>query len=127
MNNKNSLIMYFRLNYNNKLNNDYFTSIRMTHRYNDHRHLLVSYNGLFKVVEIVEVRKVLVHKLNDWITYLDAGMGKSDFIDYCMNSFKYDFTKVDASCYIYLLKSLTPLITHTEAVQFGIVNDLSFS
>lgn len=66
----------FNHNWNGKLNCDYFTTIRL---YNEDKYKVGErfecyLKGQFKgVVEVVSVKVIYLHQINNWIAWLDTG------------------------------------------------------
>lgn len=74
----------FKRNYNHKLGNNYFITIRekaskwlVGEVYEVFDKESCSTRGHGKIIEI---REITTHDLNDWVTFLDAGLSASEFI-----------------------------------------------
>lgn len=64
----------FSTNWNNKLSNDYFTTIRISGRLKKGDIVEVIDRGVGKgMYEVIDVRRMKLADINDWIGFLDTG------------------------------------------------------
>lgn len=65
----------FTTNWNNKLLNDHFTTIRYSSpKYRKGQTFQVFLKGVFMYnAEVIDVQSLKLSKINDWIAYLDTG------------------------------------------------------
>lgn len=89
----------FSYNWNNKLDNNAFTTIRI---YNPQKHLLLSsvriiVKGEFKGVGIIkEVKRLHLHQINEFIARIDTGYSKEECINIIRRMYpNVDFEKVE--------------------------------
>lgn len=64
----------FSTNWNNKLSNDYFTTLRLSGRLQVGQLIEVEDRGVGKgLYEVIDKRSLTISQLNDWICFLDTG------------------------------------------------------
>jgi hypothetical protein len=102
-------VLRFNKNHNNKLNCEYFTTIRLNSaKYEKGKTLsvILEDKGVLRSIckaEIVELRLIQYHQLSDWMCYLDGALSADDFKNqlywFYKDSVK-DITQVD---YAYMI------------------------
>ena len=107
------IIIKFATNWNGKLLNDYFTTIRRNKldvKEGDIAGVRVSDTGAEFDVRVVREIKTRLSKITDLVAYLDFGRSRAEFIDYLQRAYKEDLNK--GYLYLYLLhnesKTLIP-------------------
>lgn len=63
----------FSNNWNNKLECRYFTTLRISKKFEVNDRVIVTFKNKFKFARIMEVRKIRGQDLNNFICYLDTG------------------------------------------------------
>lgn len=82
----------FSYNWNNKLRNNAFTTVRLSNekRYFVGNKLQIFINGSYVGdAEIIAVKQFLLHQINPYISYLDAGYSVEEFIKLVCTMYKY--------------------------------------
>ncbi len=96
----------FNENYNKKLTNEYFTTIRKIKKdvkIGDIANVCLVGSEPFKV-KIIEIRKMILSKLPSLLTYIDSGLNKADFTKLIQELHKVDVAR--GHIYLYLLKRM---------------------
>ena len=81
----------FSCNWNNKLNNSAFTTIRLHNqrKYIKNNHYLIDLKGYTKGIAVLKGICVLkISELNDYITYLDTGYNLTETTKILQNMYK---------------------------------------
>ena len=80
----------FKYNWNNKLDCPYFTTLRLSDRFNMFEIIDVTHKGeaLCKV-RVIAKRSVMLHQINDFIAYIDTGYGVQECKDMIRMMYKY--------------------------------------
>ena len=87
----------FSYNWNNKLDCKAFTTLRLSNRnkYKIGETYAVNLKSKFiKNAQIIDIKTIWLHQINDYITYLDTGYNKEECINIIKKMYKsVDFTK----------------------------------
>ncbi|GIW22567.1 MAG: hypothetical protein KatS3mg068_1574 [Candidatus Sericytochromatia bacterium] len=88
---KNSNVIAFSYNWNNKLNNNAFTTFRL-HNPNKYKEGMV-YKIYLKDkylfdAKIIDIKVLKLDKINDFISYLDTGYSKEEFLNIIKKMYK---------------------------------------
>ncbi len=98
------VVFKFDKNYNGKLSNEYFTTIRK-------KNMGVEIGDKVKIellkterfdAKVIEVRKLALSQIPSLITYLDTGLDKSDFTKLIQSKYKGNVDR--GHLFVYLLK-----------------------
>jgi hypothetical protein len=100
-------IIKFSTNWNNKLDCNYFTTLRISDKYANKKIILIEFKGKYRVCDLVECRKLNTLLLNDFMCYLDAGYNRDETIKILENMYKFDSNTEVKTIYLYLLKGKT--------------------
>lgn len=99
--------LHFSTNWNGKLNCDYFTSIRM---WNENKYFVSSVFKLYLKnrykcdVQIVEIKKITLTQLNDWMAWLDTGYSAATTRDILRKMYKNKrFVNLDIQPFAYIM------------------------
>lgn len=64
----------FSNNWNNKLNGDAFTTLRLSGRLNIGQPVEIEYKGQVRVAKVIDKKRLAnIEVINDWMAYLDTG------------------------------------------------------
>jgi hypothetical protein len=97
----------FATNWNCKLENDFFISIRRNKLDIAEGEDAIAWVADMKAefdIRIIREYKTRLDKLTDLTTYLDSGLNKVEFIDYFQRAYKEDLNR--GFLYIYLIRRL---------------------
>jgi len=87
----------FLKNWNNKLNNKYFITIRLFTKkknqyyvnqllnFDDIRVLLGKNDELYCLAKLIEIEKIFLKNIPEWLCYIDSGLNKKEFIKLLTN------------------------------------------
>lgn len=98
----------FADNWNGKLTNDYFTTIRRNEinvKEGDIAEICVRSKKMNFDVEVVKIIKTRLDKIPDLLAYLDFGKSKDELIDYLQRAYSENLNK--GFMYVYLLKNVS--------------------
>ena len=98
----------FSYNWNNKLDCQAFTTLRLTDKYNINDTLKVMLRKEFRgFVMVVDKRRFTLNKINDFIAYIDTGYNQQECVNILTKMYKnknIDWEKQEI--YFYLLKKI---------------------
>ena len=120
------LTLEFSFNWNNKLNCNYFTTLRISAKWMHHTVVVLKCKKQFKVVKLLDAKKLYTSQLNDWICYLDTGYNKIDTLNILGKMYKFDPAKDNKIIYLYLYESLSSWMSEDEAFQLGVLKSRDF-
>ena len=126
MNQSEILTLEYSFNWNNKLNCNYFTSLRVSEKWMHHTVVILKCKKQFKVVKLLDAKKLYTSQLNDWICYLDTGYNKIDTLNILGKMYKFDPAKDNKIIYLYLYESLSSWMSEDEAFQLGVLKSRDF-
>lgn len=73
------LVFDFSYNWNNKLNNKYFTTLRLNDKFKVGETYPTHFKGKPRgIVTVVDKRHLFLADINDWIAYLDTGYSRAE-------------------------------------------------
>jgi len=91
--------LLFNKNYNNKLNNEYYTTFRLpAKKFFIGAKLQVILNGhaeFSHIVEVVEIRQMTLSQINNFLAYIDAGVNAQGLVEIMKTIYEhivYDFS-----------------------------------
>ncbi len=96
-------------NYNNKLTGEYFTTLQLhdpKFRKGKMLKLLLMENGTYRtmgMVRILEARPIRLHQVNEFISYLDAGVGVDAYKEMVHQQFRERTQDVNTAQFVLLL------------------------
>ena len=102
-------LLRFSTNWNNKLNCEFFTAIRLksnSYKPGDTLRVLLEQNGALRTIcdaSIIEVRPLRIFQLNDWMCMLDSGMNADRFKNELYNMYKDQVKDINDAEFVYLL------------------------
>lgn len=99
----------FSYNWNNKLDNKCFTTIRCVdwNKYRAGKVKRVFLNNTFiKSVEIIEIRVFKLLELNEWFASIDTGYSRSETIDILCRMYKLDKSSTQKEFMLILCRTL---------------------
>lgn len=85
-------ILKFSYNWNNKLDCKGFTTLRLSNRFKPDQEYRIMLKGV-RVCDarVVDVKRFLLHEINDWIAYIDTGYDANE----CKEIIKKMYKKYD--------------------------------
>lgn len=99
----------FSYNWNGKLDNKCFTTIRLVNwsKYRTGKVINVYLNGnRIKAVEIIEIRVFKLLDLNEWVARLDTGYSREETIDILCKMYKLDKLNTNKEFMLILCKTI---------------------
>jgi hypothetical protein len=99
----------FTQNWNNKLNTENFTTIRIAQDkyYIDCQFDIILQDQYLKTVKIIDIKQFKIDKLNDFTAYIDSGMNRTNLYQLLAQFYpKQNINKMD--WYLILLQTIIP-------------------
>jgi hypothetical protein len=95
----------FSTNWNNKLDNNAFTTLRMSSRIQIGEVVEISLKKEFKYfAECIDRKKIKVNQINEFIAYIDTGYSKEECINIIKRMYKNVPNIENSFIYLYLFK-----------------------